>query len=1135
MSSFVNQNNTNTTKFKNINGFTKNENSLNNIIHADKSAYISLMECVKNNTILKDDKDSKPNITYPQGRLLLTTNEYIRDFFNRLQECSDLNIPLHFRELQCTDILNDIGSGIMYDFDLLQAEPDNKITDVDFKKFIEEMFKIISKYITLKREDLIYVGIIVKKTLVYKEDKKLYKNGFHVIIPNIKLARETKKFIFNKILEDVEFKNYFKEAFNNTLKDAFDEHSSSVPVYFLNNCKESSIEPYYLHRIITVECKSKSDIRVATTNNDDYKKLNLIQMFSLTFDVPTIKKKYYKLDEPYHSQIIRRVEQQFNFEKKKDESLITFNKYNCYAEENLDYYKKILLEILNVERAIDRNQWRNVIYATANINEAMRPAFKELARLFSMRCEDKYDETSFENLWDNAIANESNNKLTFSSIIYWAKEDNRDKFDKLLNKDIRTTIENDVFSRENRLLNGSLYQYHFAYYIFHIFKQKFVYDVDDSGKHGSWYEFVLENDEHVKGQVYKWRKEAKPDNLILYLSNRLPEIISDVIIKAEERLKNCTDKIIIEYIQSRCKNLKKSGQGLWKSDCKAGILKESEAFFRRRGFADKLDTCDNIMGVNNGVLELSSSPRLIEGYHDYPISLYSEVKYKPFNKNEKYSKRLIDVLLSLFPENELDSFHYLMYYLASSLDGKAKESMVLILTGNGCHSINTPIRMFDGTIKLVQDIQIGDKIMGDDGAERNVLELFRGKDQMVKIKPVGKKEFIVNINHILSTIRPRENNKIEDIKFTELLNMNDDELSNLYLYDYNKNIYEFTYELLDIDNYYGFELDNNHRYMTEDYIIHHNSNGKSTLAELIKTVLGKYASKVSMSVLTEQNRQSSSGANEQLMAFKKARLAFYSETNKSEKINCAIIKELTSQESISGRGIFEKQTNFRPMCNHLVTTNYEPCIRTTDNGIWRRIYKYEFKMTFTMTPDPENKFEKMADATIAKEFAFNDKIKEAFLGLLVEYYRDLHTNHNGQLSNIACPTIKKESMIYRNNEDILNRFICENVIYSPDSESSMNEIIENYELWINENIGKNSAPERVEIKSQIGNSILIKYMKRNKNSNHVFKNIRLIDRMLIEDQLAQNEVLLKEKLGLNSTGDKHLQGYDMTKYNPLNL
>lgn len=996
MSSFVNQNNTNTTKFKNINGFTKNENSLNNIIHADKSAYISLMECVKNNTILKDDKDSKPNITYPQGRLLLTTNEYIRDFFNRLQECSDLNIPLHFRELQCTDILNDIGSGIMYDFDLLQAEPDNKITDVDFKKFIEEMFKIISKYITLKREDLIYVGIIVKKTLVYKEDKKLYKNGFHVIIPNIKLARETKKFIFNKILEDVEFKNYFKEAFNNTLKDAFDEHSSSVPVYFLNNCKESSIEPYYLHRIITVECKSKSDIRVATTNNDDYKKLNLIQMFSLTFDVPTIKKKYYKLDEPYHSQIIRRVEQQFNFEKKKDESLITFNKYNCYAEENLDYYKKILLDILNVERAIDRNQWRNVIYATANINEAMRPAFKELARLFSMRCEDKYDETSFENLWDNAIANESNNKLTFSSIIYWAKEDNRDKFDKLLNKDIRTTIENDVFSRENRLLNGSLYQYHFAYYIFHIFKQKFVYDVDDSGKHGSWYEFVLENDEHVKGQVYKWRKEAKPDNLILYLSNRLPEIISDVIIKAEERLKNCTDKVIMDYIQSRCKNLKKSGQGLWKSDCKAGILKESEAFFRRRGFADKLDTCDNIMGVNNGVLELSSSPRLIEGYHDYPISLYSEVKYKPFNKNEKYSKRLIDVLLSLFPENELDSFHYLMYYLASSLDGKAKESMVLILTGNG-------------------------------------------------------------------------------------------------------------------------------------------SNGKSTLAELIKTVLGKYASKVSMSVLTEQNRQSSSGANEQLMAFKKARLAFYSETNKSEKINCAIIKELTSQESISGRGIFEKQTNFRPMCNHLVTTNYEPCIRTTDNGIWRRIYKYEFKMTFTMTPDTENKFEKMADATIAKEFAFNDKIKEAFLGLLVEYYRDLHTNHNGQLSNIACPTIKKESMIYRNNEDILNRFICENVIYSPDSESSMNEIIENYELWINENIGKNSAPERVEIKSQIGNSILIKYMKRNKNSNHVFKNIRLIDRMLIEDQLAQNEVLLKEKIGLNSTGDKHLQGYDMAKYNPLNL
>ena len=38
-------------------------------------------------------------------------------------------------------------------------------------------------------------------------------------------------------------------------------------------------------------------------------------------------------------------------------------------------------------------------------------------------------------------------------------------------------------------------------------------------------------------------------------------------------------------------------------------------------------------------------------------------------------------------------------------------------------SRNTPIMMHDGTIKLVQDILVGDQLMGDDSTPRNVLSL----------------------------------------------------------------------------------------------------------------------------------------------------------------------------------------------------------------------------------------------------------------------------------------------------------------------------------------------------------------------------------------------------------------------------
>lgn len=70
--------------------------------------------------------------------------------------------------------------------------------------------------------------------------------------------------------------------------------------------------------------------------------------------------------------------------------------------------------------------------------------------------------------------------------------------------------------------------------------------------------------------------------------------------------------------------------------------------------------------------------------------------------------------------------------------------------GSGkCHGINTPIMMFDGTTKIVQDIVIGDKVMGDDSTPRNVLSLARGEDEMYKVIPVKGNPYIVNKEHIL--------------------------------------------------------------------------------------------------------------------------------------------------------------------------------------------------------------------------------------------------------------------------------------------------------------------------------------------------------------------------------------------------
>ena len=71
-------------------------------------------------------------------------------------------------------------------------------------------------------------------------------------------------------------------------------------------------------------------------------------------------------------------------------------------------------------------------------------------------------------------------------------------------------------------------------------------------------------------------------------------------------------------------------------------------------------------------------------------------------------------------------------------------------TGSGkCMKKNTPILMFNGSIKMVQDVQEGDLLMGDDSTPRTVLSLARGVDEMYDIIPNKGEKYTVNKEHIL--------------------------------------------------------------------------------------------------------------------------------------------------------------------------------------------------------------------------------------------------------------------------------------------------------------------------------------------------------------------------------------------------
>jgi len=81
-----------------------------------------------------------------------------------------------------------------------------------------------------------------------------------------------------------------------------------------------------------------------------------------------------------------------------------------------------------------------------------------------------------------------------------------------------------------------------------------------------------------------------------------------------------------------------------------------------------------------------------------------------------------------------------------------------------CFAPGTKVLMFDGSIKSIEDIQLGDLVMGPDGISRKVLELHSGIDHMYKIKPfVGSDEQIVNSKHrVYHKYRETWTNKIHN-------------------------------------------------------------------------------------------------------------------------------------------------------------------------------------------------------------------------------------------------------------------------------------------------------------------------------------------------------------------------------------
>ena len=79
------------------------------------------------------------------------------------------------------------------------------------------------------------------------------------------------------------------------------------------------------------------------------------------------------------------------------------------------------------------------------------------------------------------------------------------------------------------------------------------------------------------------------------------------------------------------------------------------------------------------------------------------------------------------------------------------QALLLGATGSGkCLARGTPVMRYDGSVVAVEDIRVGDLLMGPDSTPRKVLSLSRGEEEMFRVTPRKGDSYTVNKSHILS-------------------------------------------------------------------------------------------------------------------------------------------------------------------------------------------------------------------------------------------------------------------------------------------------------------------------------------------------------------------------------------------------
>lgn len=1027
-----------------------------------------------------DDESTLP-ITHtcigkPYGKYSIP-NKDLEKFYDLYSKALDEGGEYHITEQRKK------ASPLIIDLDIKQDLNHNKryYTYENIEKVIYLYNSRIKKYVDIPDYKM-QAFVFEKKEPNIRNNQ--VSDGVHILYPNVCIKNEISQVIRESVIKKINKKNYFENInHKNSLDSVFDKSVIEHTNWCLYGSGKPKSHKYTLSKIYSHD--------LTELDKNQYSDRELIELLSVrkfnesnilpikpNVDKNELEKKLLSLNIKNKND--NKTKKTINDNVQKN--IVLSNLIKNATDSEIETAKN-LVKMLSPERASNYHDWIRVGWCLHNIDNNLLDDWIEFSKKTTVT--GQYKKGDCEKKWVTF----RDEGFSMGSLYHWAKADNIEAFMEYKKEKITAII--------NQNVNGT--EYDVATVLHEMYQDVYACS---SLKHKTWYEF----------KNHKWCEIDAGYTLYSKISEEIVNEYSKLAASIYNQVSQ-VQGIEKEALLNRIKIIQKVIDKLKSNTFKQHVMIECAHLFYDENFMDKLDENRDLICFNNGVFDLKNR-YFRDGVPDDYISLCTNIDYIGYDENNQYVKQTYEFFRQLQPKQ--DMMEYVLTLLASYLQGHTPDEKFHLWTGTGCHAKDTGIKMYDGTTKLVQDIVIGDCLLGDDGTRRNVLQLFRGKDMMYKIK-TEIADYIVNENHVLSL----QANQIKKIKWDEeknqyyllyhkfnngllicrrkwfdknttfkqmdefydslqntvkkgdiiditvkryikldkLFNLNSC-YQNYSVNEKNTKLYDFTIEKLDIDYYYGFELDGNHRYIMENSIVTHNSNGKSKSIELAMMALGDYAGTLPISLLT-QKRSAAGTASPEMAMTKGKRFCIFQEPEDNDKIRVGLMKELTGGDKITARQLYKEPIEFKPQFKLLLTCNKLPYIPSSDGGTWRRLRVVEFKSKFVDVPDPKKPNEFKKDEYLQLKF---ENWKCALMSILIEKFYQYKKNGLVEPKEVTKFTNK-----YQESSDVYLEFINETIEISKKNEDhlSINAFYSLFKSWFKESYSDRKTPARREFKDYI--------------------------------------------------------------------